>query len=161
MSPRQIPDPGPDLKKQVAAVLVAEVAGWQTDNAGAGLGADYSAASKIRNGDLRRFSLHRLIRMAAAAGIEAQLTLTRPDDVPGRRGGNGAERARRRVASREALARDPHTAPGIRVTIILDEALVRQAHASTGIVDLTALIHAALRGTCCCPTGQEQSCGTP
>lgn len=85
---RRIPDPGPDLKKQLGAALAAELTGWRTDYAGAWLGADYSTASKIRNGDLRRFSLERLIRMAAALGIESRLVLTAPGDLPTRRGGN-------------------------------------------------------------------------
>lgn len=78
---RSIPDPTHALKAQLARELVARVEGWRADYAGHWLRSDYSAMSKLRNGDLRRFSLQRLVRMASAVGIEVSL-ITRTVSIP-------------------------------------------------------------------------------
>lgn len=70
---RNLPDPTKALKAQIATQLVARLDGWRVDYAGCWMESDYSAMSKIRNGDLRRFSLQRLVRMASAVGIEVTM----------------------------------------------------------------------------------------
>ena len=69
----RLPDPVPALKAQLAATIVADMSAWRVDYAGARLGSDYSGMSKLRNGDLRRFSLQTLVRMAARIGLEVTL----------------------------------------------------------------------------------------
>ena len=70
----RLPDPVPALTAQLAATIVADMSGWRVDYAGARVGSDYSGMSKLRNGDLRRFSLQALVRMAARIGLEVTLT---------------------------------------------------------------------------------------
>lgn len=70
----RLPDPVPALKAQLAATIVADMAGWRVDYAGARVGSDYSGMSKLRNGDLRRFSLQTLVRMAARIGLQVTVT---------------------------------------------------------------------------------------
>ena len=70
----RLPDPVPALKAQLAATIVADMSGWRVDYAGARVGSDYSGMSKLRNGDLTRFSLQTLVRMAARIGLEVVVT---------------------------------------------------------------------------------------
>lgn len=70
----RLPDPVPALKAELAATIVADMGGWRVDYAGARIGSDYSGMSKLRKGDLRRFSLQKLVRMAARIGLQVTLT---------------------------------------------------------------------------------------
>jgi hypothetical protein len=98
---RRLPDPTRELKAQLATQLVAQLDGWRVDYGGWWMDSDYSAMSKVRNGDLRRFSLQRLVRMASAVGIEVTMLTRIVPIVPPLRG----------AAARSAPARSAPASP--------------------------------------------------
>ena len=72
------PAPEHQLKAQLARELCAILDGYQRDLAAAHVGANPSELSRLRHGDLRRFSLGRIVRYIAKAGydIEVHLKMT-------------------------------------------------------------------------------------
>jgi predicted XRE-type DNA-binding protein len=69
-------DPVPALKVQLALEIVAALDGWSEGNAAAWLRTDCRRVSDLRAGRLRRFSLQKLIRLAATIGRRVDLTVT-------------------------------------------------------------------------------------
>jgi predicted XRE-type DNA-binding protein len=71
---------GPEqvLKAQLARELIAILDGYQRDAGAAHIDAHVTELSRLRRGDLRRFSLARIVRYLARAGydIEVQLKKT-------------------------------------------------------------------------------------
>jgi len=59
------PDPIPELKQAVAAAIVARLDGWTQPMAAELLRSTQARVSNLRTGRLERFSLQKLIRMAA------------------------------------------------------------------------------------------------
>ena len=64
-----------ELKEQLARELCAIFRGYQRDIAAAHVDADASELSRIRHGDLRRFSLTRIVRYIARAGYDIEVHL--------------------------------------------------------------------------------------
>src|SRR5512138_3919555 len=69
--------PGPEyqLKVQLARELCAILHGFQRDSAASYVDAHPTELSRLRRGDLRRFSLARLIRYIARAGYDIEVHL--------------------------------------------------------------------------------------
>lgn len=73
----RIPDLERELKEQLARELCAIVDGYPGEIGGAHLGTTGSDLSRLRKGDLRRFSLTRLIRFVARTGHDVEVHLKR------------------------------------------------------------------------------------
>src|SRR5262245_47522311 len=58
------PDPVPEMKRAVAAAIVAKLDGWTQEKAAALLRTNQPRVSNLRTGNLDRFSLEQLVRMA-------------------------------------------------------------------------------------------------
>jgi hypothetical protein len=71
--------PGPEhqLKEQLARELRAILGGDPPDNAAPYVHAHPSELSRLRHGDLRRFSLARILRYVAHAGYDIEVHLKR------------------------------------------------------------------------------------
>ena len=67
--------PEQELKGQLAAELCSILRGWQRDIGAARLDMHASDLSRLRHGDLRRFSLTRIIRYIARAGYDIEVHL--------------------------------------------------------------------------------------
>lgn len=67
--------PEQELKELLARELCAILDGYQRDNAAGVVRADPSEVSRFRHGDLRRFSLARIIRYIAQAGYDIEVHL--------------------------------------------------------------------------------------
>ena len=69
--------PGPEqqLKAQLARELCAILDGYQRDVGAAHVGAHASELSRLRHGDLTRFSLGRIVRYIAKAGYDIEVYL--------------------------------------------------------------------------------------
>jgi predicted XRE-type DNA-binding protein len=80
MHPQRSPldDPVPALKVQLALEIVTALDGWSEGNAAAWLRTDCRRVSDLRAGRLRRFSLQKLIRLAATIGRRVDLMVTWP-----------------------------------------------------------------------------------
>ena len=63
MRPKQ-PDPVPEMKRAVAAAIVAKMDRWTQEKAASLLRTNQPRMSNLRTGKLARFSLEQLIRMA-------------------------------------------------------------------------------------------------
>ena len=63
------------LKGQLARELCAMLDGYQRDIGAAHIGADPSELSRLRHGDLRRFSLARILRYIARFGYDIEIHL--------------------------------------------------------------------------------------
>lgn len=63
------------LKGQLARELCAILDGYQRDIGAAHIDADPSELSRLRHGDLRRFSLARILRYIARAGYDIEIHL--------------------------------------------------------------------------------------
>jgi predicted XRE-type DNA-binding protein len=70
------PDPIPALKQQVAIAIVERIRVWNQFNAAELLRTDQPRISDLRNGNLERFSLERLIRFVARRGGTVSITIT-------------------------------------------------------------------------------------
>jgi hypothetical protein len=70
-------DPEHPLKLQLARELCAIFDGYRREVGAAHLGADPSELSRLRHGDLRRFSVGRLLRYIAHAGYDIEIHLKR------------------------------------------------------------------------------------
>ena len=68
-------DADQQLKVQLARELCAILDGYQRDDGAAHVGAHGSELSRLRHGDLRRFSLGRIVRYIARAGYDIELHL--------------------------------------------------------------------------------------
>jgi|SRR4051812_2868145 hypothetical protein len=68
---------GPEhaLKAQLASALCSILRGWQRDIGAAQVDMPASDLSRLRHGDLRRFSLTRIIRYIAHAGYDIEVHL--------------------------------------------------------------------------------------
>ncbi len=73
------PDPIPPLKQQLASLLVERLDGWSGEMAGSLMGVDQPRMSNLRNAQLDRFSLERLIRFVERIGgdVTIQVAWTR------------------------------------------------------------------------------------
>ena len=69
------PGPEQELKAQLAGELCSILRGWQRDVGAAMVDMHASDLSRLRHGDLRRFSLTRLIRYIARAGYDIEIHL--------------------------------------------------------------------------------------
>ena len=67
-------DPIPQLKRQLAQVIVERVDGWSQVYAADLLGTDQPRMSDLRRGELARFSLEQLIRFVAR--VEGTVSVT-------------------------------------------------------------------------------------
>jgi predicted XRE-type DNA-binding protein len=74
-------DPIPALKRQLADELVLLLDGYERHLAGSYLGVEGARISDLRRGDLRRFSVQRLIRMLARIGRRTTLSVTPTNEV--------------------------------------------------------------------------------
>lgn len=73
------------LKLQLARELCAILHGYRRDNGAAYIDAHPTELSRLRRGDLRRFSLDRIVRYIARAGYDIEVRLkptVRLDDRP-------------------------------------------------------------------------------
>jgi predicted XRE-type DNA-binding protein len=66
-----------ELKEQLARELCTILDGYQRDAAAARVDAHESELSRLRHGDLRRFSLARIVRYIARAGYDVEVHLKR------------------------------------------------------------------------------------
>lgn len=73
------PGPEQELKEQLARELRSILHGWQRDIGAARVGMHASDLSRLRHGDLRRFSLARIIRYIASAGYDIEVHLKRTE----------------------------------------------------------------------------------
>jgi hypothetical protein len=64
-----------ELRAQLAGELRSILSGWQRDIGAAMVDMHASDLSRLRHGDLRRFSLTRLIRYIARAGYDIEIHL--------------------------------------------------------------------------------------
>jgi len=69
--------PEQELKAQLARELCSILHGWQRDIGAARVDMPASDLSRLRHGDLRRFSLARIIRYIARAGYDIEVHLKR------------------------------------------------------------------------------------
>ena len=69
--------PEQELKVQLARELCSILRGWQRDTGAARVDMHASDLSRLRHGDLRRFSLARIIRYIAHAGYDIEVHLKR------------------------------------------------------------------------------------
>lgn len=69
------PGPEHELKEQLARELCVILGGDRRDFAAACVDADPSELSRLRHGDLRRFSLARIVRYIARAGYDIDVHL--------------------------------------------------------------------------------------
>jgi hypothetical protein len=67
--------PEEELKTQLARELCSILRGWQRDIGAAHVSMPVSDLSRLRHGDLRRFSLGRIIRYIAHAGYDIEVHL--------------------------------------------------------------------------------------
>ena len=67
--------PEQELKAQLASELCSILRGWQRDVAAAWVDTHASELSRLRHGDLGRFSLARIIRYIARAGYDIEVHL--------------------------------------------------------------------------------------
>jgi hypothetical protein len=67
--------PEQELKAQLAGELCSILQGWQRDAGAAWVDMHTSDLSRLRHGDLRRFSLTRIIRYIARAGYDLEVHL--------------------------------------------------------------------------------------
>jgi len=68
-------DPIPELKRQLAQLIVARVDGWSQVNAASLLGTDQPRVSDLRRGRLERFSLEQLLRFVSRVDGTARITV--------------------------------------------------------------------------------------
>ena len=68
-----------ELKEQLARELCSILHGWQRDIGAARVDRHASDLSRLRHGDLRRFSLARIIRYIARAGYDIEVHLKRTE----------------------------------------------------------------------------------
>ena len=73
-------DPIPALKRQLANEILARVGVLNCAIAADVLGIDETRMSDIRHGRIARFSVERLIRMLAMAGVRVTLRVERPSE---------------------------------------------------------------------------------
>ena len=87
------PDPIPELKERVARLLAVRLDGWSQEMAAGLLGVDQPRVSDLRNNRLRRFSLDRLLRMAAQLGgdVSVEVTWVRTNFIGNRHGRRSSE----------------------------------------------------------------------
>lgn len=78
------PRPEQDLKAQLARELCSILRGWQRDIGAAWVAMPASDLSRLRHGDLRRFSLARIIRYIARAGYDIEVHLKRTQRLENR-----------------------------------------------------------------------------
>ncbi len=71
---KELPDPIPLLKEQLAAEIVAAMSGWSQWFAASFLGTDQPRMSDLRAGRLHRFSLEHLIRLLNRIGGSVEIT---------------------------------------------------------------------------------------
>lgn len=71
--------PEEELKAQLARELCSILRGWQRDIGAAHVSMPASDLSRLRHGDLRRFSLARIIRYIAHAGYDIEVHLKRTE----------------------------------------------------------------------------------
>ena len=69
------PGPEQELKAQLARELCSILHGYQRDIGAACVDAHATELSRLRHGDLRRFSLARIIRYIARAGYDIEVHL--------------------------------------------------------------------------------------
>jgi hypothetical protein len=69
------PGPDHDLKLQLARELCVILAGYQREPGASHIGAHATELSRLRHGDLRRFSLARMVRYIARAGYDIEVHL--------------------------------------------------------------------------------------
>jgi hypothetical protein len=67
--------PEQELKAQLGGELCSILHGWQRDSGAAWVDMHASDLSRLRHGDLRRFSLTRIIRWIARAGYDIEVHL--------------------------------------------------------------------------------------
>lgn len=67
--------PEQELKVQLAGALCSILHGWQRDIGAARVDMPATDLSRLRHGDLRRFSLARIIRYIARAGYDVEVHL--------------------------------------------------------------------------------------
>jgi hypothetical protein len=67
--------PEHELKFQLARELIAILHGYQRDLGAAHIDAHATELSRLRRGDLRRFSLERIVRYIARAGYDIEVHL--------------------------------------------------------------------------------------
>jgi predicted XRE-type DNA-binding protein len=70
------PDPIPNLKREIARIVVDRLDGWSQANAAALLDTDQPRMSNLRQDNLDRFSLEQLIRFASRIGGRIHITVT-------------------------------------------------------------------------------------
>ena len=68
-------DPIPKLKSQLSSVLVAALEGWSQANAACLVRTDQPSISKLRRGNLRRFSVEQLIRLLSRLDRRVELVV--------------------------------------------------------------------------------------
>jgi predicted XRE-type DNA-binding protein len=68
-------DPDQELKAQLARALCEILDGWNQCEAAALLQVHQSELSRLRNNDLARFSVDRLVRLVAARGYDVRVEL--------------------------------------------------------------------------------------
>ena len=71
------PAPEQELKAQLARELCSILHGYQRDIGAACVDAHATELSRLRHGDLRRFSLARIVRYIARAGYDIEVHLKR------------------------------------------------------------------------------------
>ena len=71
--------PEQELKAQLARELCSILHGWRRDSGAALVDMHASELSRLRHGDLRRFSLTRVIRYIARAGYDIEVHLKRTE----------------------------------------------------------------------------------
>jgi predicted XRE-type DNA-binding protein len=76
------PDPIPKLKEAVAAAIVARLDGWTQPMAAELLRCTQARVSNLRTGRLERFSLQKLIRMAARLHATIRVDMQWPRRLP-------------------------------------------------------------------------------
>ena len=68
-------DPIPELKSQLSNVLVDALDGWSQANAACLVWTDQPSISKLRRGNLRRFSVEQLIRFLSRLDRRVELVI--------------------------------------------------------------------------------------
>jgi len=69
-------DPIPELKRQLAQLIVERLDGWSQTYAAGFLGTDQPRLSNLRRGRLERFSLEQLVRFVGRVDGEVELRVT-------------------------------------------------------------------------------------
>ena len=71
----RVPSPDQELKLQLARELCVILGGYQRGIGATHIGAHATELSRLRHGDLRRFSLARMVRYIARAGYDIEVHL--------------------------------------------------------------------------------------